>query len=87
MLTVSIIEKEAGAVGTPVAATVTASAVNLNGQLKNVTIREISEDGSFYYIGDCGVADEETLIFTIEVTPTGETTPFSIRYRKQFFRD
>ena len=68
MLNVSILRKQEGSVGMPVQGSVSASATNLTGQLKAVTLREIREDTAVYYIGEVGIANEETLIFTIDVT-------------------
>ena len=85
MLNVSILRKEAGTVGVPVAADVSISASNLTGQLKNVTIKEVREQEAIYYLGECAVANAETLIFSIDATPENEDNPLSIRYQKQFF--
>ncbi len=88
MLNISILRKEEGtAIGTPVAGSVSASANNLTGQLKNVALREIREEEAIYYIGETAIADGETLIYTIDVVPVEEDTTLSIRYRKQFFVD
>ncbi|MFL2546278.1 MAG: DUF4426 domain-containing protein [Candidatus Rariloculaceae bacterium] len=87
LLNVSIIKKEAGTLGTSVSGAVSASAINLSGQLKNISIREIREEEAIYYIGETMVSNEETLIFTIDVTPLNESSRFNIRYMKQFFID
>ncbi len=87
MLTVSILRKQEGALDTPVTGSVSASAINLTGQLKGVPLREIREGDAVYYIGEVVVADAETLIFTIDVTPMNESSRFSVRYKKQFFAD
>ena len=85
MLNVTVLKKVEGSVGIAVAATVSAWANNLTGQLKNLVLREIREEEAIYYIAECAVADGETLIFTIDVTPINETARFSVRYMKQFF--
>ena len=87
MLNVSILRKREGFVGTPVSGSVSASAINLTGQLKTVTMREIKEGEAVYYIGEVAVANAEALIFTIDVTPMNESSRFTIRYQKQFFVD
>ena len=89
MLNVSIIRKEEGTTGRPVTGSVSARATNLTGQLKSVTMREIIEDGgaAVYYIGETQVANGETLIYTIDVTPINENSRFSATYKKQFFTD
>ncbi len=87
MLNVSIVMNREGAIGIPVRGTVDVSAANLTGQLKPVSLREITEAEAIYYIGESNVADGETLVYTIDATPIDETTPMSVRYMKQFFVD
>ena len=84
MLNVSVLEE---ATGTPVTATVTVKTQNLTGQLKNVTMREINEQEAIYYIGETPVANRETLIFDISVTPNGKTSPTEVRFKRQFYTD
>jgi len=87
MLTVSIIKKVEGATGISVAGAVNATAANLTGQVKNLTLRQIQENDAIYYIGDVSVANGETLIFTIDATPINESSRFSVRMQRQFFAD
>ncbi len=87
MLNVNILKKEEGTIGTPVAGEVSVFANNLTGQLKNITVRELRDGEAIYYIGECGITNRETLIFTIDVTPINEANPLSVRYMKQFFVD
>jgi hypothetical protein len=61
------------------------AARNLTGQLKNVSIRKIEEAGAIYYIGEIGVANRETLIFEISVTPEGESQTHVVSFRQQFY--
>ena len=87
MLNVSIIRKSDNA---PVVATVTVKATNLTGQLKSVTMRKIEEPGetaAIYYVGETAIANLETLIFDIGVTPVGEDTLFEVRFTRQFYVD
>jgi len=84
MLNVSVIHK---ADKVPVAATVTVKTVNLTGQLKNVTMRQINEQEAIYYIGETAVANRETLVFDITVVPDGEQQPSNVRFKRQFYTD
>ena len=70
-----------------VAADVTVKAVNLTGQLKNVPMRMIQEQDAIYYIGEVAIANRETLIFDISVTPEGVDSPSEVRFKRQFFTD
>jgi len=86
MLNVSVREKQ-GEVETPITATVSVIAKNLSSQLKSVKFREIKESDpvAIYYIGELPVGNEETLVFDIDVTPTGATKPVLVSYRHKFF--
>ena len=84
MLSVSVLDKTDK---TTVAATVTVKTVNLTGQLKNFTMRQINEQDAIYYIGTLPVANRETLIFDISITPDGVEKSSDIRFKRQFFTD
>ena len=87
MLNVSVLKKPDNM---PVTADVTVKTVNLTGQLKNITMREIKEPGdvvAIYYIGDTTVANREVLVFDISIKPDGEDTTSDVRFKKQFFSD
>jgi hypothetical protein len=84
MLNVSVI---AEADYSSVPAIVEVKTVNLTGQLKNVTMRRINEQEAIYYIGETSVANRETLIFDISVTPDGVDEPSELRFKREFFTD
>lgn len=84
MLNVSVIRKSDSA---PVPATVTVKTVNLTGQLKNVTMRQINEQEAIYYIGETAVANRETLVFDISVIPEGATRSSEVRFKREFYTD
>lgn len=84
MLNVSILRADDH---TAVPADVTVKTVNLTGQLKNITMRRIDEQEAIYYIGETAVANRETLIFDITVTPEGVDTASEVRFKRQFFTD
>ena len=82
MLNVSVLKE-----GTTIAVTadVTVRTVNLAGQLKNVTMRKIQEQEAIYYIGETGIANRETLIFNISITPEGATEASDVSFTRQFY--
>jgi hypothetical protein len=82
MLTVSVIKE---GTTTSVSADVTVRTVNLAGQLKNVTMREIPEQDAIYYVGETGIANRETLIFDISITPEGATEASDVRFTREFY--
>ena len=91
MLNVSVIRNEDSR---PVTAAVEVKTVNLTGQLKNVSMRKVEEGNpesgdpvAIYYIGDTTVANRETLLFDIDVTPDGIETPSRIRFQREFYTD
>ena len=84
MLTVSVLRAVNNAA---VTAVVTVKTVNLTGQLKNVTIRQENEGEAIYYIGEVTIANRETLIFDISVTPDGVEKASDVRFKRQFFTD
>ncbi len=85
LLNVSIHRKQEGGPTVAVNGLVAASAINLTGQLKAMTLREIPEGDAIYYIGELAVTDGEVLIYTIDVTPINELSRFTVRFKKQFF--
>ena len=87
MLNVSILRKEDQGMGTPVSGSVSASAINLTGQLKSIPLREIREGTAIYFIGEIAITNAETLIFTVDVTPINEASRFTVRFQKQFYVD
>lgn len=88
MLTVSIIKNVEGVPGVvSQSGTVNATAANLTGQIKNLTLRQIREDDAIYYIGDVAVANAETLVFDVEAVPEGSADRLSVRFSRQFFAD
>ena len=86
LLNVSILKKTEGALDVPVAGKVSASAVNLNGQAKNLSVREIREGEAIYYVGDVAISGEEALVFSVEAQPTDAGgAPLSVRFQRQFY--
>jgi hypothetical protein len=84
MLNVSVLRE---ADNNPVTADITVKAVNLTGQLKNITMRQINEQDAIYYIGEVPVANRETLVFDISVLPEGADSASDVRFKRQFFSD
>ncbi len=82
MLTVSVLKE---GTATVVPAEVTVRTVNLAGQLKNVTMRKIQEQEAIYYIGETAIANRETLVFNISITPEGATDASDVRFTRKFY--
>ena len=84
MLNVSVLREDDG---TPVVANIAVKTVNLTGQLKNVTMRQINEGDAIYYIGEIAIANRETLVFDISVTPEGSKVASDVRFKRQFYTE
>ena len=84
MLTVSILQAMDNKA---VTAIVSVKAVNLTVQVKNITMRRINEEQAIYYVGEVAVANRETLIFDIGVTPDGVESSSNVRFKRKFFSD
>lgn len=87
LLNVSVIRDEAGTTGTPVTADVNATATSLIGKIHEIPMREVREAEAIYYIGDYPIVDNETLTFSLEVTPEGLGQPIKSTLKQQFFID
>ena len=85
MLNISVQEKMDNGIHKSVAASVWATATNLTGQLKQISIRPIHEGEVTYYIGALSVADKETLSFTVNVQPVSTKETYTLSFRQQFF--
>lgn len=85
LLNISVVKKVEGTTGQPVPATVTALVVNDTGQMKDSKLREIRDGEAYYYVADFAVSNAETLVFTVNATPEGESSPFSVRFTRTFY--
>ncbi len=87
MLNVTVLRKEGASEGKPVEATVSVDAHNLNGQLKQVSIRRVNEGAAIYYIGETGITGQEILAFDIKATPVNESLVIEAKLQREFFSD
>jgi hypothetical protein len=85
MLNVSLLRKNPDGTTTPVDGQVTATAYNLNGQLKDLQMRRITEGASVYFIGEVGISGNEILVFDIAAVPLDQTDKFSVQFKREFF--
>lgn len=85
MLNITILKKVLGSPGQPVHARVEASARNLAGQGRRVNMREIREGNAIYYIGEFGVANEETLNFKVRARPQGQRDFLEVEFSQDFY--
>lgn len=84
LINISVIKKSTNR---PVTADIKIKTVNLTGQRKNVRMRVLREQEAIYYIGETSVANQETLIFEIDVRPQGVEETSHVRFKSQFYTD
>lgn len=84
LVNISVLKKVMGTTGAPSRAKVTATATNLNNQLREVEFREVKEEGAIYYLAELQVNNGETLNFSVSVTPEGEKEPYKFSFQEQF---
>jgi hypothetical protein len=88
LLNVTMLRKDADqAPRKPVEGVVSVDAYNLNGQLKDIQMRRISEGDAIYYIGEVAISGNEILVFDIKATPTNEADAMTAKLKREFFID
>ena len=87
LLNVAMLAKTPGGAAIPVDGSVSASAHNLNGQLKSLTMRRIQEGPAVYFIGEVGISGDEILVFNIDVEPATGGGRRTVQFKREFFGD
>jgi len=88
LINITVLKNAGEESATAVKAAVAATGRNLTGQTRNVELREIDDgDGAIYYIGELSVRNMETFDFTVEVTPEGNSKPYTVKFRQQFYTE
>jgi hypothetical protein len=87
LVNVAMLTKSPDGTTQPADGTITATARNLNGQLKNLQMRRIQEGTSIYFIGEVGISNEEILVFDIDVDPSGTASRHTVQFKREFFVD
>ena len=86
LLTVTVLKKHMGIASQPLKAEIEATAVNLNNQITNLDLREITDGGAIYYIAEFPVSHKETFDITMKVVPEGGKS-HTLTFRQTFFTD
>ncbi len=87
LLNISVLKKTADGSSKPSRASVKGTTMNLSHQLRELSLREISEKGTIYYIAETPVGNAETLKYNLEISPEGETTTYKLSFQEQFYTD
>jgi len=85
MINITVLKKVLGSPGQPVHARVEVTAQNLAGQGRTIHVREIREGNAIYYIGEFGVANEETLKFDVRARPQGTQEFVEVQFSQDFY--
>jgi len=85
MINITVLKKVLSSPGQPVHAHIEVTALNLAGQGRAISMREIREGNAIYYIGEFGVAHEETLNFTVLARPQGSPDTVEVRFSQDFY--
>ena len=87
LLNISVLKKTADGSSKPTRVTIKGTATDLSQQLRELSLREISEKGAIYYIAETPVDNAETLKYNLEISPEGETTTYKLSFQEQFYTD
>ena len=85
MINITVLKNILGSPGQPVHAQVEVSARNLAGQGRAIRTREIRDGNAIYYIGEFGVANEETLKFRVTARPQGSQESVEVEFSQDFY--
>ena len=85
MINITVLKKVLSSPGQPVHARVEVNALNLAGQGRRISMREIREGNAIYYIGEFSVANEETLNFNVRARPQGTQETVEVRFSQDFY--
>jgi len=85
MINITVLKKILGTPGQPVHARVEVTAYNLAGQSRRIHTREIRDGNAIYYIGEFGVANEETLKFSVQARPQGSQEEVEVEFSQDFY--
>lgn len=87
LLNIAVQRRGAAGATQAVTAEVQASATNLTGQRRDLSVREVRDGGAIYYLAETGVSNRETLTFEVTVLPAEASQPITLRFQQQFFTD
>lgn len=87
LLNVSLLRKSPDGRTVPVDGRVSAAAHNLNGQVKSLQLRRVTEGDSVYFIGEVAITGNEILVFDIDATPAEQAEAFQVQFKREFFAD
>lgn len=85
LLNLSVIRDVPGTTGTAVPAQIEATSRNLQGQIREIAMREVREGQAIYYLGEFPVEHGETLHFDLKVRPQGAAASYAVTLSQDFY--
>jgi len=70
-----------------IAAVVTGKVADLTGHSRPIRFRETKEDGAVDYLGEFPIDASGTYVFTINVSKLGQTTPYTVKFNRDYVAD
>ena len=85
LLNVTVIRDAPGGPGAAATAQVQATSRNLQGQVREIAMREAREGQAIYYLGEFPVEHAETLRFDVKVRPQGADATYAVELSQDFY--
>ena len=88
VLNISVQKKQTiGRLPEPVNADVEVVAINLVGQVKDLSSRRVVEGKAIYYISEFRISNDELVRFKVSLRPKGESKPLTFDFQQKFYID
>ncbi len=88
VLNISVQKKQTiGRLPEPVNANVEVVAINLVGQVKDLSSRRVVEGKAIYYISEFRISNDELVRFKVSLRPKGEAKPLTFDFQQKFYID
>lgn len=84
LINVAMLRKSAEGRAAPVDGSVQVRVRNLSGQIRDITLRRISESGSISFIGEVPIEGEDLLVFDIAARPATAASPYGMQFKREF---
>ena len=82
------VEKKSGTDASEmIAAVVTGKVADLTGHSRPIRFRETNEAGAVDYLGEFPIDSSGTYVFTINVSKVGQTTPYTVKFNRDYVAD
>ena len=87
LVNIAIEKKDGADAGEMIAAVVTGKVADLTGHSRPIRFRETNEDGAVDYLGEFAIDASGTYVFTINVSKLGQTTPYTVKFNRDYAVD